>query len=37
MALTLFEERLLDLSRKLPTDRREALIEFLAAWTKKPG
>lgn len=37
MAVTLFEERLLELARQLPSDRHEALIEFLAAWTGKPG
>ena len=37
MALTLFEERLLDVARKLPSYRHDALIEFLVAWTKKPG
>lgn len=37
MAMTLFEERLLDVARKLPSHRHEALIEFLSAWTKKPG
>lgn len=37
MAVTLFEERLLDLARKLPSQRQEALVEFLAVWTKRPG
>jgi hypothetical protein len=37
MAVTFFEERLLELARKLPGDRQEALIEFLAAWTRRPG
>jgi len=37
MAVTLFEERLLELARKLPSQRQEALIEFLAVWTKRPG
>lgn len=37
IAVTLFEERLLDVARKLPSHRHEALIEFLLAWTKKPG
>ena len=34
IAMTLFEERLLELARKLPSHRHEALIEFLDAWTK---
>ena len=37
IAVTLFEERLLDVARKLPSHRHEALIEFLVAWTKKAG
>src|SRR6185312_14813838 len=37
IAVTLFEERLLDVARKLPSHRHEALIEFLIAWTRKPG
>jgi transcriptional regulator with XRE-family HTH domain len=37
MAVTFFEERLLELARKLPHDRQQALIEFLSAWTKKRG
>jgi transcriptional regulator with XRE-family HTH domain len=37
IAVTLFEERLLDVARKLPAHRHEALIEFLSAWAKKPG
>jgi transcriptional regulator with XRE-family HTH domain len=37
MAVTLFEERLLEVARKLPSHCHEALIEFLLAWTKKPG
>ncbi len=37
IAVTLFEERLLEVARKLPSHRHEALIEFLVAWTKKPG
>jgi transcriptional regulator with XRE-family HTH domain len=37
MAVTFFEERLLELARRLPGDRQEALIEFLAAWTRRPG
>jgi len=36
IAVTLFEERLLEAARKLPSPRHEALIEFLIAWTK-PG
>ena len=35
MAVTLFEERLLDIARKLPRHRHDALIEFLDAWTRK--
>ena len=34
MAVTLFEERLLEVARRLPGHRQEALIEFLMAWTK---
>lgn len=37
MAVTLFEERLLEVARKLPSHRHDALIEFLVAWTRKPG
>jgi transcriptional regulator with XRE-family HTH domain len=37
IAVTLFEERLLEVARKLPSHRHDALIEFLVAWTKKPG
>jgi transcriptional regulator with XRE-family HTH domain len=36
MAVTLFEERLLEVARKLPSHRHDALIEFLVAWTRKP-
>jgi transcriptional regulator with XRE-family HTH domain len=36
IAVTLFEERLLEVARKLPSHRHEALIAFLDAWTKKP-
>jgi transcriptional regulator with XRE-family HTH domain len=36
IAVTLFEERLLEVARKLPSNRHEALIEFLIAWTRKP-
>jgi transcriptional regulator with XRE-family HTH domain len=35
IAVTLFEERLLQLARRLPSHRRDPLIEFLSAWTKK--
>ena len=35
MAVTLFEERLLDIARRLPSHRHAALIEFLDAWTRK--
>ena len=35
MAVTLFEERLLDIARKLPSHRHAALIDFLDAWTRK--
>jgi transcriptional regulator with XRE-family HTH domain len=35
IAVTLFEERLLELARRLPPHRHEALLEFLAAWTKR--
>lgn len=35
MALTLFEERLLEIMRRLPVHRQEPLIDFLTAWTKK--
>jgi transcriptional regulator with XRE-family HTH domain len=37
IAVTLFEERLLEVFRKLPNHRHEALLDFLVAWTKKPG
>jgi transcriptional regulator with XRE-family HTH domain len=35
IAVTLFEERLLQLARRLPSHRHDSLIEFLSAWTKK--
>jgi transcriptional regulator with XRE-family HTH domain len=35
IATTLFEERLLQVARRLPSHRHESLIEFLSAWTKK--
>lgn len=35
IAITIFEERLLEIVRQLPTHTQEPLIEFLAAWTKK--
>jgi transcriptional regulator with XRE-family HTH domain len=35
IAATLFEERLLQLARRLPIHRQHPLIEFLSAWTKK--
>lgn len=37
IATTLFEERLLQVARRLPSHRHEPLIEFLSAWTKKRG
>jgi transcriptional regulator with XRE-family HTH domain len=37
IAMTFFEERLLEVARKLPAHRHEALIAFLAAWTRKPS
>jgi transcriptional regulator with XRE-family HTH domain len=35
IAVTLFEERLLQVARRLPSHRHDSLIEFLSAWTKK--
>lgn len=35
IATSLFEERLLQVARRLPSHRHEPLIEFLTAWTKK--
>jgi transcriptional regulator with XRE-family HTH domain len=37
IAVTLFEERLLEVARRLPSHCHEALIEFLRAWTTKSG
>jgi transcriptional regulator with XRE-family HTH domain len=34
IATTLFEERLLEVARRLPVNRHEPLLEFLLAWTK---
>jgi transcriptional regulator with XRE-family HTH domain len=35
IAVTLFEERLLHLSRLLPSYRHDSLLAFLEAWTRK--
>jgi transcriptional regulator with XRE-family HTH domain len=35
IASSLFEERLLQVARRLPSHRHEPLIEFLTAWTRK--
>lgn len=35
IASTLFEERLLEVARRLPADSHEPLLEFLSAWTRK--
>lgn len=35
IAVTLFEERLLEVVRRLPSHRHESLIEFLSAWAKR--
>ena len=34
IAITMFEERLLQIARRLPNHRQEPLLEFLASWTK---
>lgn len=34
IATTLFEERLLEIARTIPTDRQEPLLAFLTAWSK---
>jgi transcriptional regulator with XRE-family HTH domain len=34
IATTLFEERLLEIARRLPAKRHEPLLAFLEAWTK---
>jgi transcriptional regulator with XRE-family HTH domain len=34
IAVTLFEERLLEIARRLPMHRHEALLEFLSAWSE---
>jgi transcriptional regulator with XRE-family HTH domain len=34
IAITLFEERLLEIARRLPAYRQEPLLAFLSAWTK---
>jgi transcriptional regulator with XRE-family HTH domain len=36
IAITIFEERLLQIARLLPAHRHEPLIEFLSTWTEKP-
>jgi len=35
IAVTLFEERLLQVARRLPSHRHDPLIEFLSAWAQK--
>jgi transcriptional regulator with XRE-family HTH domain len=35
IAVTLFEERLLQIARRLPVHRHEPLLDFLLSWTNK--
>jgi len=35
VAATVFEERLLQVARRLPIHQHDPLIEFLSAWTKR--